>query len=207
MLYLDFEGKTEKEAVQVALDTLGLEMEDVKVEVLEKGSAGLLGIGKKVNAKVRIYYQEKNDVIELMDRIKNIIEKIDEGVYFDVSHAEDKRYVVNVDSANPGALIGKNGQNLKALQDIVNAICKKYKNKYKIVIDVNHYHKKQDRRLISEAREMAKKVQETGEEQSLGLMNPFHRRLIHMEIKKMKGVSTYSKGEGVRKEIFIIKEQ
>ena len=45
MRYIDVTGKTEEEAIRAALSQLGLERDDVSVEILERSKSGFLGIG------------------------------------------------------------------------------------------------------------------------------------------------------------------
>ena len=55
MRYIDVTGKTESEAIEKALSQLGLERDDVSVEILERAKSGFLGIGSSP-AKVRVTY-------------------------------------------------------------------------------------------------------------------------------------------------------
>ena len=56
MRYIDVTGKTEEEAIRAALSQLGLERDDVSVEILERSKSGFLGIGSSP-AKVRVSYE------------------------------------------------------------------------------------------------------------------------------------------------------
>ena len=56
MQYIDVTGKTEAEAVEKALGQLGLDRDDVSVEILERAKSGFLGIGASP-AKVRVTYE------------------------------------------------------------------------------------------------------------------------------------------------------
>ena len=53
--YIDVTGKTEEEAIQNALRQLGLDRDDVSVEILERAKSGFLGLGS-CPAKVRVSY-------------------------------------------------------------------------------------------------------------------------------------------------------
>ena len=55
MSYIDVTGKTEEEAIQSALAQLGMERDDVSVEILERAKSGFLGMGAKP-ARVRVTY-------------------------------------------------------------------------------------------------------------------------------------------------------
>ena len=52
MSYIDVTGKTEEEAIQNALAQLGMDRDDVSVEILERAKSGFLGMGAKP-ARVR----------------------------------------------------------------------------------------------------------------------------------------------------------
>ena len=53
--FIDMTGKTEDEAIRRALEQLGLERDDVSVEILERAKSGFLGIGGSP-ATVRVSY-------------------------------------------------------------------------------------------------------------------------------------------------------
>ena len=54
--FIDVTGKTEDEAIQNALRQLGLDRDDVSVEILERAKSGFLGLGS-CPAKVRVSYE------------------------------------------------------------------------------------------------------------------------------------------------------
>ena len=57
MQYIDVTGKTENEALEKALQQLGLERDDVSVEILERAKSGFLGLGASP-AKIRVTYED-----------------------------------------------------------------------------------------------------------------------------------------------------
>ena len=62
MGYIDVTGKTESEAVEKALQQLGLSRDDVSVEILERAKSGFLGIGS-APAKVRVTYDSPEEAV------------------------------------------------------------------------------------------------------------------------------------------------
>ena len=64
MKYLDMTGKTEEEAVSRALAQLGLDRDEVSVEILERAKSGFFGIGASP-AKVRVTYGLEEPEVEL----------------------------------------------------------------------------------------------------------------------------------------------
>ena len=53
MSYIDVTGKTEEEAVRKGLEQLGMDRDDVSVEILERAKSGFLGIGSSCNRSCR----------------------------------------------------------------------------------------------------------------------------------------------------------
>ncbi len=62
MQYIDVTGKTEAEAIEKALQQLGLDRDDVSVEILERAKSGFLGIGA-APAKIRVTYEEPQKTV------------------------------------------------------------------------------------------------------------------------------------------------
>ena len=58
--YLEASGKTEQAAIDAALEQLGLDRDEVSVEILERAKTGFLGIGSTL-AKVRVSYEGPDD--------------------------------------------------------------------------------------------------------------------------------------------------
>ena len=63
MKFIDMTGKTEEEAIKKALAQLGLDRDDVSVEILERAKSGFFGIGASP-AKVRVTYGLEDEVVE-----------------------------------------------------------------------------------------------------------------------------------------------
>ena len=208
MMYIDYEGNTEKEATQLALDALGLVQEDVQIEVLKKEKKGILGIGKKEKAKVRIYYKEKNELNNVVKDIKTFIQMIDETAHLEVGSIEANHYSIRIDHDEPAHLIGKNGRSLQAIQNIANSILAKNQSKYKVRIDVGNYNAKRYNSIISYALTKARDVLTSRKAFVLRPLNAYERRLVHAEIsRQVPGVTTESEGEGRVKSVKIfIKE-
>jgi len=74
MSYIDVTGKTEEEAISNALAQLGLDRDDVSVEILERAKSGFLGLGA-CPAKVRVTYGEKEDILADLKPMASIKEE------------------------------------------------------------------------------------------------------------------------------------
>jgi spoIIIJ-associated protein len=104
-----------------------------------------------------------------------------------------------------GLLIGKRGQNLDAIQYIVNKSVSKYTNNRKmIVVDTESYRKKREESLIALAEKLAEKVRKSKKALTVGHMNAHDRRVIHLALQNDESLTTKSRGEGEFRKIVIM---
>ena len=77
MSYIDVTGKTEEEAISKALAQLGMDRDDVSVEILERAKSGFLGMGAKP-ARVRVTYgPDDAPMEEVAVPVKPVVEKVE----------------------------------------------------------------------------------------------------------------------------------
>lgn len=195
MEYIEISAKTVDDAITEAIIKLGTTHDKIEYEVIEKGSAGFLGIARK-DAVIRA--RKKNDVV---DNIREFLEKVFGAMNIDAEiliEKEEGSNVINVElkGSDMGILIGKRGQTLDALQYLANLAVNKNAEEYvKVKIDTEDYRKRRRETLENLARNIAFKVKRTRRPVSLEPMNPFERRVIHSTLQNDKFVTTHSEGE------------
>lgn len=195
MEYIEISAKTVDEAITEAIIKLGTTHDKIEYEVIEKGSAGFLGIARK-DAVIRA--RKKNDVV---DNIREFLEKVFNAMDIDAEiliEKEEDSNVINVElkGSDMGILIGKRGQTLDALQYLANLAVNKNAEEYvKIKLDTENYRKRRRETLENLAKNIAFKVKRTRRPVSLEPMNPFERRVIHSTLQNDKFVTTHSEGE------------
>ncbi len=195
MEYIEISAKTVDDAVTEAVIQLGTTHDQLEYEVIEKGSAGFIGIGRK-DAVIRV---KKKDSVE--DRIRDFLQKIFDVMKLEVEiliEREESGRVVNVElkGNDMGVLIGKRGQTLDSLQYLTNlAVNKNAEEFVKVKIDTEDYRKRRRETLENLAKNIAFKVKRTKHPVSLEPMNPFERRVIHYALQNDKFVTTHSEGE------------
>ena len=193
MEFREFSAKTVEDALTEALIQLGATSDQVEYEVVEKGSAGFLGIGSKAAViKVR-----KKCSVE--DNIREFLGKVFEAMELEVEIVitnEDNNYAVDLKGGDMGVLIGKRGQTLDSLQYLTNlAVNKNTEEHVKVKIDTEDYRNRRKETLENLAKNIAYKVKRTKRAVSLEPMNPFERRVIHSALQNDKFVTTHSEGE------------
>ena len=188
-------AKTLDEAITKALIQLGTTSDNLEYTVIEKGSAGFLGINRK-DAVIRA--RRKNDTNDnIRDFLESVFKAMGLTVTIQIEKEEDSNVVnVNLKGDDMGVLIGKRGQTLDALQYLTNLAVNKNSEEYvKVKIDTEDYRKRRRETLENLAKNIAYKVKRTKRPVSLEPMNPFERRVIHSTLQNDKFVTTHSEGE------------
>ena len=226
----EYEGKTEREAIELAADELGLERDQFDVEILETQKNSLF---KKGYVRIRVHtlddakpshaFFDDKDVEEkhtrlvadplpqgefeekLVDFITNIVEKMGYDVKVQVSYREDKKLGIKMDSSYSSILIGRKGKNLDALQLLANIYAGRLGHEeVRVILDTENYRIRREESLVRLAYTTADKVRSRRNSILLEPMNPFVRRLIHTTLNDIPDVETKSEGDGLYKQVRVL---
>lgn len=107
--------------------------------------------------------------------------------------------------AHESILIGRRGQTAEAMQHLVLEMMQRREKDsgLYLVVDVADYHGRAEERLIEKARTLAAKVLAEGGEESMGPLSSAERRVVHVELKPMDGIETFSVGNSSTKKLII----
>jgi spoIIIJ-associated protein len=101
-------------------------------------------------------------------------------------------------------LVRHRGEPLKALQHVVDmAFSRSLPDDTRVFVDALEYRKGKDIELRQMAKFLAEKAKQTGLDQQLGPLNPYERRLVHMAVAEIPGVTTESVGDAFSKTVLI----
>ena len=225
-MYKDFEGKTEEEAREAAVEELGLNGVDFDVEVVECVKKGLF---KKPYCKIRVYYgddddKERTTAVEedrssdtakaleaendterkVLEFVNTLIEKMGYEGKATISYRSESKVGLDIDSPDSSYIIGRKGRNLDAIQLITNVYAGNLDPDIKIVVDSENYRMRHEEQIIRNAYKVAEIVKKSGRSRLLDPMNPFERRLVHTALNEVDGVETKSEGEGLYKQVRIL---
>ncbi|MCD8364107.1 MAG: protein jag [Lachnospiraceae bacterium] len=207
MDYKEFKGKTVEEAITEAAIQLETSSDKMEYEVIDRGSAGFLGIGSKpaiIRARRVMTLSEKAE-----EFLKNVFEAMQMEVTITVvEDEEEKSLSIDLAGEDMGVLIGKRGQTLDSLQYLVSLVVNRDENEYiRVKVDTENYRQRRKDTLENLAKNIALKVRRTGRAVVLEPMNPYERRIIHSALQADKYVETHSEGEEpYRKVIVSLKE-
>ncbi|MDR2053686.1 MAG: Jag N-terminal domain-containing protein, partial [Treponema sp.] len=202
MIY-EFEGRTEKEAIDRAAEELGLERDGFDVEILETQRSGLF---KKGFVKIRVHtdkpagigadadngenrrrgresrtqpvYGEpeaKNEFEQKMiDFMAELIRRMGYKAEVSVFFRENRKIGLKLESENSSILIGKKGKSLDALQLLANIYAGRLgREDMRVILDSENYRIRREESLVRLAYTVADRVRESRSSILLEPMNPF----------------------------------
>ena len=184
-----YEGKTKEEAIEKALNELGVAEKNLIVNVIEEKNTLL----KKI---VKIEVINYNDLVNFIkETIIEITKLMGMEVNLEVRRRDDN-ITIKIFSDHNAVLIGKNGKAIEALQTIIRQIVHNETKEFiGVILDVENYKEKRVKSLEYLAKKVAREVKETKVETKLDSMNSYERRIIHSILSDNKYVYTESVGE------------
>ena len=262
--YIDVTGKNEEEAIAKALAQLGMDRDDVSVEILERAKSGFLGLGS-CPAKVRVSYgpeeeetpapvaaepvpekkvekktekkpekkvekkaekpaapkKEKQSVEkeapaqdmgeEVYDEkaqairtfLAGLLEQMESKASVQVYMPEKGRYKVLLVGEGLGALIGRRGETLDAIQQLTSYSVNRTGGRVRVQLDAEGYREKREQSLQHLAKKVAGKVIKYRRSVTLEPMNAYERHVIHTALQDMPGVMTYSTGVDPNRRVIV----
>ena len=189
--------KNDKEASTILEETghiavlKELQPEEIQENADEEQGSDLENLGLKVEPT----YDTEKVVEEVTDYVQAIIDDMDvEGT---ISSISNRRSInMQIDTNEPGRIIGYHGKVLKSLQLLAqNYLYNRYSKTFYITINVNDYVEHRAEVLQSYAQKLATRVLEEGRSQMTDPMSSSERKIIHRIISRMEGVTSYSEGD------------
>src|SRR5512139_1796217 len=130
------------------------------------------------------------------------------GISADIDIKDDTdKTVLEIQTQDTELVIGRRGVVIDALQHLVNKAVYKERREEKtkpLVVDAGGFRDKQVERLRSLAQRMSEKALQTKQIVELSPMSPHDRRIVHMAIAEMPGLSSRSEGEGEDRHILVV---
>ncbi len=207
-----------EEALEAALEELGITEQQAVVEIVQEPRGGFLGL-KTQEAIVRVRPKRDRDAepsTEELEEQAEIAAEFLEGLFqrigldVDLEPAfVDGIMYVDVWGAESdeemGLLIGRHGQTVDSLQELVRgAVQRKTGERCRVLVDVEDYRKRRRSQLSSRARQMAGRVRKSGREEVLEPMSAFERKIVHDAVAATgEDLETMSEGEEPNRRVVI----
>lgn len=188
-----FTAKSIEEAKAMAAQEFGTEENNIKFTVIEEPKKSLFG-KLKGEAKVEaVFEQTKADIAA--EYIKGILKNMDIDSTVSTTETDDG-ILIDILGDTTGAVIGRRGETLDAIQYLVSMAANRGDKEYvRITVDCCGYREKRKAILEELAEKIAKTVIRTGRTSTLEPMNPYERRIIHSAVANIEGVTSRSVGD------------
>ena len=188
--------KNEKEASTILEETGHIAIiKELLSEEPQKEEAKQENELENLGLEVEPAYDVEKVVEEVTSYVQGIIDDMDvEGT---ISSTSNRRSInMQIDTNEPGRIIGYHGKVLKSLQLLAqNYLYNRYSKTFYITINVNDYVEHRAEVLQSYAQKLATRVLEEGRSQMTDPMSSSERKIIHRIISRMEGVTSYSEGD------------
>lgn len=139
---------------------------------------------------------------ELLEKMNFEVEK----AFVEDMEGEENQVLVGITVKNPAGLIGFRGRNLASIQFVLSLIVRSQIGEgIRVLLDVNNYRGEQKVRLETMTKNLAEKVLTTGNSVAMANMSSYERRICHMVLAEIEGVTSESEGEGEERHIVIKK--
>ncbi|MFQ5611273.1 MAG: RNA-binding cell elongation regulator Jag/EloR [Anaerolineae bacterium] len=225
---LESSAKTVEEAIEHGLAVMGLDREEVEIEILSKGSRGVFGLGAedavvRLTAKAQTAEEEPVEVpagddishdatsaaVALLEKLLALMDVRAEVETYSgadlVEEGEDPPLVLNIKGNDLGILIGRRGETLGAIQYMLRLMLGRELGHWEpVVVDVESYRRRRRRSLRQLARRMAERAALTHQKVVLEAMPAYERRIIHLALRDHPQVVTQSVGEGQNRKVTIL---
>ena len=204
---IEVSGKTEEEAIAAGLEQLGKTRDEVSVEVMERSKKGVLGIGR-TDAVVRLSYEVADTQRDRVERyLRGLLDCMGIEADIEITERENGGLVANLSGPTMGAVIGRRGETLDAIQHLVNYSVNRGSEKMHISVDAENYRSKREESLVRLAEKMAAKAVKYKRSMALEPMNSYERHVIHTALQNYEGVSTASTGVEPNRRVVVTYEK
>ncbi|MEN6310618.1 MAG: R3H domain-containing nucleic acid-binding protein [Acidobacteriota bacterium] len=191
----EYTGRNLEEAVSLAEHRLKLPREKFNYEIVTEKTK-LFGIKSK---EIVIRAWPKSDEEE--NAVSLFLERIKPHFPLDLTYQIKKRpdiVFVIFDGPDKNILLRNDGALLLALQHVLNKV-----SPVKVQVDCEYFRRRKEKKLQEFAQQIASQVSHTGQDEILDYMNPYERRIVHIAVNQVSGITTESLGEGFLKKIKI----
>ncbi|MBA7619943.1 hypothetical protein ES703_27285 [subsurface metagenome] len=191
----EFKGKNLEDVISQAEHVLKLPRNKFTYEVVTEKTK-LFGMrGKKIVIRAWPKIEPKEDPVA--QSLNKILSFLPLDIDYKIKRKNDVIHII-FEGPDKNLLLRKDGALLMAFQHILNKV-----SPQKVQADCDFYRERKERRIKEYAQHMANQVHETGKDEILDMMNPYERRIVHITVNQIPGITTESIGDGFLKRIKI----
>lgn len=130
------------------------------------------------------------------DFVEGLLDALDLPGHLKIRILDDEDQAeIEVVDVGGGALIGRRGQTLEAIQELLrSAMQREFQQRSRVKVDVEGYRARRLEKLLEKAQDAIEDVLDSGESQRLEPMDVFERKAVHRLVGDHEGVASRSQG-------------
>ncbi len=154
---------------------------------------------------VKVKIKKEDSRVSLVEKLaKELLGQLEMKAKMKVTTDQEGIIYLQLETDDPGVLIGYHGETLFSLQTILSLMTYRQVGEWvRVVVNVNDYRERRQESLEKMALSAAQRVKFSGETQSLPPMPAAERRVVHLFLANDPEVATESEGEGYQRRVVV----
>jgi len=193
----EYKGRNLEEAISLAEHRLKILREDFNYEIVTEKTK-LFGInGKEIVIRAWPKRAEEENAVDRF--LASVMPHFPLELTYQIKKRPDMVFVV-FDGPDKAMLLRNDGSLLLAFQHVLNKV-----SAVKVQVDCEFFRRRKEKKLKEFGQKVAQQVSTSGREEVLDFMNPYERRIIHIAVDQVPGVTSESLGEGFLKKVKVFR--
>jgi spoIIIJ-associated protein len=207
-----FSGASIEEALEHAARRLGLPREALRYVVLDPGQAGVRGLSA-TPARVAVLLEEAAPasparqeapaglvpgapVPLLLEILRALEDALEEPLGIEVREDDEQGLAIRIEGPGRSWLLEDGGAPLAALDHLLRRVLQAQGHSNRLTLWCEGWRERRDAALRERALDLARAVREDGQPRRMEPLNAYERRIVHVAVAELGGLSTFSEGEG-----------
>jgi len=191
----EFKGRNLEDVISHAEHILKIPRTQFNYEIVAEKTK-LFGIRTK-EIVIRTWLKMPSEEYSTVQFLEKFLSLSPFEIDYHITKKNDMLYFI-FEGKDKSLLLYRDGALLLAIQHLLNKV-----SPQKVQTDCDFFKKRKERQLREQAQQIAREVQETGKNEILDYLNPYERRIIHIAVNQIPGITTTSIGEGFLKRVKI----
>ena len=189
----EFKGRNLEDVISLAEHVLKIPREQFNYEIVTEKTK-LFGIKSK-EIVIRAWPKKESEENAAADFLARLMPVFPLDLTYELKKRNDIIYVI-FGGEDKNMLLRNEGALLLSLQHVLNKV-----SPVKVQVDCEFFRKRKEKRLREFGQQVAQEVRDSGKEEVLDFMNPYERRIIHIAVNQVQGITSESLGDGFLKRV------
>ena len=189
----EFKGRNLEDVISLAEHVLKLARDQFNYEIVTEKTK-LFGLKSK-EIVIRAWPKDVAEENAAADFLAAFMPRFPLDLSYQIKRKNDIIHII-FDGEDKNLLLRNDGTVLLALQHVLNKI-----SPIKVQADCEFFRKRKEKQLREYGQQIAQQVLQSGKDEVLDFMNPYERRIIHIAVNQVSGITSESIGEGFLKRV------